>query len=424
MKDIIKLGYIGCGRRGRGMLKANFSKMKDVVIKTICDASQARMDRAQEHIMAGGGYTVQMTTDYHDILNDPEIDAVVIMTGWSGRPQLAIECMEAGKPVAIEVGCADTLEECFALVDTYERTGVPLMMLENCCYGRRELMMLRMVKEGLFGEVVHCAGGYFHYLNECDLFKGIDTDDIPHYRLAHYINENRESYPTHELGPIAKVLNINRGNRMVRLCSIASKARGLKAYAAKTFGADSKWANIDYKQGDIVTTLITCAGGETISLTLDTTVPRAFYSRGFSVRGTLGMSDEDTKTVFLEGMEEGSKNKGNEPEFFEKYDHPLQREYQTASRDVGGHADGIDWLVSRAFVESVKNGTLPPIDVYDAASWMCIGVLSAQSIRENGAPVEIPDFTRGKWQSREPATKDKYCLAEVCEDPDTPIFPA
>ena len=421
MKQSIRIGYIGCGRRGRSILKTCLSKMKDVEIKTVCDASQKRMERAQEHIMNGGGYKVSFTTDYHDILNDPEIDAVFIMTGWSGRPQLACECMRAGKPVAIEVGCADTVQECFDLVDTYEQTGVPLMMLENCCYGRRELMMLRMVKEGLFGEVVHCSGGYFHYLNECDLFRDIETDEIPHYRLEHYVNENRESYPTHELGPIAKVLSINRGNRMVRLNSIASKACGLKDYAAEHFGAESKWANTDYKQGDIVNTVITCANGETILITLDTTVPRAFYSRGFSVRGTRGMSDEDTRTVFLEGMEENTK--GNEQEMFKKYDHPLQAEYNAAKQEGGVHEGGIDWLVCRAFVESVKMGVNPPIDVYDAAAWMCIGPLSAESIQKGGAPVEIPDFTRGKWQRREAEPESKYCLSRVVSDPDTPVFP-
>ena len=420
MKEKIRIGYIGCGRRGRGMVKSCFGKMRDVEIRYLCDASRARAERAQEHVFAVGGYRPALIDDYHIILSDPEIDAVVVMTGWSGRPRIAIECMRAGKRVAVEVGCADTLDECFALVDAYEETGVPMMMLENCCYGRRELAALNMVKQGLFGEIVHCAGGYFHYLNDCDLFLNIDTDEIPHYRLAHYINGNSENYPTHELGPISKILNINRGNRMVRLNAVASKARGLKHYAAERFGADSKWAQTDYKQGDVVDTVITCADGATIHLTLDTTLPRSHYSRGCEVRGTKGMCFEDRKVFFLEGMKEGVHD--NEAEIFEKYDHPLQREFQAAQKDVGGHADGIDWLVTRAFVESVKREIPPPIDVYDAASWMAIGPLSALSIAQNGAPVEIPDFTRGKWRDREPAVESKYCLDAVCEDPDTPVF--
>lgn len=419
MKQKIKIGYIGLGRRGRGMLRGCFAQMKDVEVKTVCDLSEERIEKGKAIVLEKGGYTPNGTTDYRDILNDPEIDAVVIMTGWSGRPAIAMESMRAGKYTAIEVGCADTLDECFDLVRVYEETGVPVMMLENCCYGRREMMLLNMIKKGLFGELVHCTGGYMHYLPTEDLFKNIDTEDPAHYRLPHYIKENRENYPTHELGPISKFLSINRGNRMVRLVSVASKSVALNAYAARKFGADSKYATMQYAQGDMVNTIITCANGETILLNLDTTLPRSHYSRNISVRGTKGMSHEDRRAVYLHGITP-EPAKDNEAEFFEKYDHPLHREYESMGTR-GGHG-GMDWLVCRAFVESVKNGTDTPIDAYDTAVWLSIGVLSAESIKQNGAPVEIPDFTNGKWQNREPVVKGKYCLDEICEDPDTPIF--
>ncbi|MBQ2241640.1 MAG: Gfo/Idh/MocA family oxidoreductase, partial [Clostridia bacterium] len=150
MKEKINIGYIGLGRRGRGMLKACFSQMNDVNVKTICDISEERIEMGKQLVLEKGGYTPASTTDYHEILADPEIDAVVIMTGWSGRLTIAKESMLAGKYTAIEVGCADTLDECFELVETYEKTGVPVMMLENCCYGRREMMLLNMIKQGLF----------------------------------------------------------------------------------------------------------------------------------------------------------------------------------------------------------------------------------------------------------------------------------
>ena len=420
MKKKIKIGYIGLGRRGRGVLKSNFARMADVEIKTICDLSDARLERARDYVIERGGYTPTLTKNYHDIINDPEIDAVVIMIGWSGRPQMAMEAMRAGKYTAVEVGCADTLQECFDLVRTYEETGVPVMMLENCCYSRREMMALRLVKEGLFGEVVHCTGGYMHYLNEVELFKDIDTDELAHYRLAHYREHTRENYPTHELGPICKVLGINRGNRLVRLNSVASKARGIAQYARDHLGADSPHAQVEYQQGDVVDTMITCANDETIHITLDTTLPRAYYSRNFSVRGTKGMQSEEGKVVFFDGMEEDVRD--NEAEMLEKYDHPLFAEYERSKEKRGGHG-GIDWLVCRAFVESVKNRINTPIDAYDTATWMAIGPLSEQSIAAGGAPVEIPDFTGGKWQKREDVVRSKYCLDEIVEDPDTPIIP-
>ena len=414
MKNQITIGYIGVGRRGSGVLRECFSQMKDVRIKTICDLVPEKVALGQQIVQEKGGYTPDGTTDYHDLLRDPEIDAVIIMTGWSGRPALAIESMRAGKYTAIEVGCADTLEECFELVRTYEETGVPVMMLENCCYGRREMMLYNMVSQGLFGEIVHCTGGYMHYLNNFGLFKDIGV----HYRLPHYIARNRENYPTHELGPLSKLLHINRGNRLVSLSSFASKSRGLRQYAADTLGKDHELANTDFKQGDIVTTVLTCAGGETIVLTLDTTLPRAYYSRNIGVRGTKGMSYEDTRVVFLEGMEE--KVRDNEPEFFEKYDHPLHREYESMGTR-GGHG-GMDWLVCRAFVESVKAGTDTPIDAYDTVVWLAIGPLSEQSIAQGGAPMEIPDFTHGLWQTDRPVLRGKYCLDEICTDESISIF--
>ena len=412
MKKKIKIGYIGLGRRGFDVLKKCVSEMDDVEVATICDLCTERMKAATNLIVNKGRSAPIETTDYHDILNDPTIDAVFIMTCWSGRIALSIEFMRAGKYTAIEVGTADNLQECFDLVRAYEETRMPVMMLENCCYGRREMMLLNMVKKGLFGELVHCTGGYQHYLPAEDLFRQTNEKDYPHYRLPHYINENRENYPTHELGPISKIMGINRGNRMVKLSSFATKSVALKDYAATHFGKDSEYANIDYLQGDIVNTVITCADGSTIILTLDTTLPRAYYSRNISVRGTKGMSSEERRVVFLEGMEEPIEN--NEAEMFEKYDHPLHAEY--VSKGVKGGHGGMDWLVCRAFVESVKAGINTPIDVYDAAAWLSIGPLSAESIEKCGMPVDIPDFTNGKWQNREPIVESKYCLDAIIND--------
>ena len=412
MKEKVRIGYIGLGRRGAFVLKENILQMSDVEIVYVSDLSHARMERAADFICEQIGTTPKMTTDYRVILKDPTIDAVFIMNGWDGRVQMAIEAMRAGKYVAIEVGCAETLESCFDLVKAYEETKIPVMMLENCCYGRREMMVLNMVKQGLFGELVYCTGGYHHYLNECELFKNIDNEEIPHYRLAHYRDENCENYPTHELGPISKVLNINRGNRFVSLASFGSKSVGIKDYATRVLGKESPYAMADYKQSDIVTTILTCAGGETVTIVLDTTLPRAYYSRNFSVRGTLGMSSEERKVVFLNGMEEEVQS--NEEEMFEKYDHPLHSEY--VKKGVKEGHGGMDWLVCRAFIESVKAEINTPIDAYDTATWLAIGALSKESLDNGNKVVEFPDFTGGKWQNRESSPQCKYSLNEIVID--------
>ena len=421
-KKTVRLGYIGLGRRGYSMLNRCFSEMQDVEIVWLCDLDERKWKKFLDVFRQKELPLPRVTTDYHEVLADPTVDAVAIMTGWDSHVVIALDSMRAGKYTAVEVGVAYDLSECFALVDTYEQTGSPLMMLENACYGRREMMALRMVKEGLFGEIVHCDGGYLHYLNECDLFAAKENGyDASHYRIYEYQNRNCEQYPTHELGPIAKVLGINRGNRMMTLSSFASKSRGLKAYLADHVDENHPLKHADFRQGDVVTTVITCANGETIRLTLDTTLPRPYYSRNFTVRGTKGCCIEEGSfgTFYLEGMEEPVSN--NEADFYEQYDHPLHAEYAKIEA-LGGHG-GLDWLVGRAFIESVKAGTDTPIDAYDTAAWMAVGPLSEASIAKGGMPIEFPDFTRGKWFRRESAVAGKYCLDAICEDRNVPIVP-
>jgi len=417
MKEKISIGYVGLGRRGFAMLKDCFALMKDVEITVICDKYEPYIEKVIDLYKENGYPIPATTTSFDEVIQNEKIDAVVIMTGWENRAELACKAMLAGKYTAIEVGGAFDLSECYKLVDTYEKTGSPLMMLENCCYGRAEMMALNIAKQGLFGEIVHCAGGYQHYLPDTELLVGIEGDN-PHYRIKSYINRCCEQYPTHEFGPISKVLGLNRGNKMLTLSSFASKAVGLKDRAKSLLGEESPYAKIDYKQGDIITTVITCANGETIHLCLDTTLPRAYYSRNFTVRGTKGMYAEERHSLFFEGMDEPTEN--NEEEMYEKYDHPLYKEY--AKMDGKGGHGGMDYLVCRAFVESVKRGIDTPIDAYDTALWMAVTPLSEMSIAQGGAPVSVPDFTRGKWLGREPVTEGKYCLDKVCEDTETTIY--
>ena len=422
-KERVRLGIIGLGRRGSGMLRVVFGDMADVDIIWLCDLVPEKLDKAAKVLKDKGKELFKTTADYKDILNDESVDAVAICTDWRSHVPLALEFLNAKKYTAIEVGGAYDLYDCYALIEAYERNQAPLMMLENACYVRRELMALRMVKEGIFGEIVHCDGGYMHYLPDMELFKPAEdgSTDISHYRVYDYQKRNCEQYPTHEFGPIAKVLGINRGNRVLSLSSFASKSRCISQYMKDHVEKEHPLYGKTFAQGDIITTVLTCAGGETVRLTLDTTAPRPFYSRNFTVRGTLGccMEEGGHGTFYLEGMPEPVKN--NEQEFYEKYEHPLYTEYNKIT-SRGGHG-GVDWLVGRAFIESVKAGTDTPIDAYDTATWMAITPLSEASIAKGGAPVEFPDFTRGRWLCREEPVKSKYSLDEIIIDPDTPIVP-
>ncbi|MCQ6561732.1 Gfo/Idh/MocA family protein [Paenibacillus mendelii] len=398
MGETVKVGVIGLGGRGMGLLDQVILKMDQVEVAAVCDLYADRGEQAADLVEKAQGYRPFVTTQYAEVLARAEIQAIVISASWAVHTDIAIASMEAGKYVASEVGGAYSIQECWRLVEAYERTKVPCMLLENCCYGREELMVLNMVKQGVLGEIVHCAGGYHHDLRE----EVANGNENRHYRLNNYIHRNCENYPTHELGPIARILGINHGNRMVSLVSMASKAKGLQEYIKREKGENSELAKTDMMQGDIVTTIIKCAHGETITITLDTTLPR-YYSRGFTVRGTKGMYTEENLSIYIDGTHDKhhfdwKDQWGNVEGYRGQYDHPLWKKH--IEEGVKGGHGGMDWLVLADFFDSVRKGTQTPIDVYDMAAWMCISTLSEDSIAMGGHPVAIPDFTNGKWMNR------------------------
>ena len=397
----IRIGFIGLGSRGYGLLRDVVLKQKEQVM-AVCDVYEDRTQKGAELVTEAGQARPAEYTDYRDVIRDENVNTVIIATAWESHVRIALEAMYAGKAVAMEVGGAYELKDCWDLVEAYEKTGTPFMFLENCCFGRREMMALNMVRKGLFGEVVHCAGGYQHDLRD-EISFGRENR---HYRLRNYLNRNCENYPTHDLGPIAKVLNINRGNRMLTLASTASKAAGLRDYIRENKSEDEFLKNQTFAQGDVVTTVIRCAHGETIVLTLDTTLPR-YYSRNFTVRGTKGMYEEVTDSVFLDRPEDKAHDfdwrktcSGNAAQYEEEYDHPVWKKY--IQEGVQGGHDGMDWLEFQTFFSCLRENSPMPVDVYDAASWMAVTALSEMSIARGGAVVDIPDFTCGRWHERLP----------------------
>lgn len=398
MKDKLNIGIIGLGGRGYGLMDGVILHMDDIEIVGVCDTYRDRAQNAADKVEQVKGNKPFITQDYKELIASSEVEAVIVSSAWTGHIEIIIECMKAGKPVGTEVGGAYSIEECWQLIRAYEETGVPCMLLENCCYGREEMMAMNMVKQGVFGEIVHCSGGYQHDLREEIAF----GNENRHYRLQNYIHRNCENYPTHELGPIAQILDINRGNRMVSLVSMASKAKGLNEYIKNKKSDDEALMHTEFAQGDVVTTMIKCARGETIVLTLDTTLPRA-YSRGFRVQGTKGMFMEDNMSLFIDGEHNEYdfkwKEQWNNIEAYrEKYEHPVWKKFMQDGVK-GGHG-GMDWLVLRAFFDCVEKNEEMPIDVYDIAAWMAISALSEQSIAMGGQVVAIPDFTNGKWITR------------------------
>ena len=405
--DSVRVAVVGVSGRGRGLLGLLLG-MPDVEVIGVSDLYEDRLARAKQDVIEKRGNTPMASTDFRRLLEMKELDAVITPSSWTSHADVCIASMDAGKYAATEVGGATSVEQCWELVRTSERTKKPCMLLENCCYGREELTIFNMVKQGLFGELVHAEGGYQHDLRD-EICNGRENR---HYRLANYSNRNGEVYPTHELGPIAKCLNINRGNRMLTLTATASKARGLHEWIKNHRGEEYDLFNRQFTMGDVVTTVIKCAHGETITLTHDTSLPRP-YSRGNRIEGTKGIWMEDKYAVYLQGVSPKADVWDSLNNYYEKYEHPLWKWYRTEGVK-GGHG-GMDYLVLRAYVEAVKAGTQTPIDVYDTAAWMAVTCLSEDSVAMGSMPVAIPDFTNGKWFQREPAVLGKYCLTEVCD---------
>ena len=396
---MIKACVIGLGQRGGALLKGVLLKNEELQIISVCDVYEDRVAKAVELIREGGG-DAEGFLDYRNALNVAGLDAVFVFSDWNMHSEIAVYAMEKGIAVASEVGCEYSLENCYNIVRAQERTGTPYMFMENCCYNRQELLATSMARRGVFGTIVHCSGAYAH-----DLRKEVAYGHVSrHYRFDNYLHRNCDNYPTHELGPIAKLLDINRGNRILTVSSFATKSVGLEEYIATREDATDEMKNSKFKQGDIVTTVLTCAGGETILLRIDTTLPRS-YDREFTVRGTKGMYMQSINALYLDGdreywdpakfAQDNLKNAEKyEPEYLPNIWKDISPEQMAA-----GHG-GMDWFAYKAFTDALREGTPMPIDVYDGAVWQAVSVLSEASIAAGGAPQAMPDFTGGKWVKR------------------------
>jgi predicted dehydrogenase len=411
----LKLGFIGCGLRGMNHI-SNAIQRKDVEITALCDIDEDMLQHTlnifdelgaphPKKIYKNGPY------DYRNLLEDKDVEAVIISTPWLWHTPMSVDAMKAGKYAGVEVSAATTLPECWDLVDTHDETGTHLMILENVNYRRDVLAVMNMVKAGLFGELLHFRGGYQHDLREVKFNDGVHyyghgvefgekAISEAQWRTQHSLKRNADLYPTHGLGPLAAYANINRGNRFVSLTSHATKSRGLHDYIVDKAGEEHPNAKLNWKLGDIVTTTIETAMGETMIITHDTNVVRP-YSLGFRVQGVNGLTEFDyyNSRVHIDGITEPHRW-DEAKEWFEKYDHPLWKKYEEQA-EGSGHG-GMDFFLLNAFVESAKQNIAPPMDVYDAASWSAVTPLSELSIENNGQPQDFPDFTKGKWINRKP----------------------
>ncbi len=392
-RDVVRVAIVGTGLRGRSVLHELLG-VDNVKITAICDTVPEKLDLAVKQ-MKDAGHTYEPARfagddhAYERLVLRDDIDLVYTATPWQWHVPVVLAAMKAGKHAATEVPAAYSIEDCWKIIDTSERTRRHCIMMENCSYGYNELLILNMVRAGAFGEIKHGGAAYNHDLREI-LFENRDEGL---WRRAHHTLRNANLYPTHGLGPVAAMMNINRGDKFDYLVSMSTPEMGLTKWRADHEPKDSpKWAE-KYVTGDLSLSLIKTAKGRTIRLEHDVSSPRP-YSRINSVQGTKGIFEDYPARIYIEG--DGENDRWTTIDSYKaKYEHVLWKQLGEKAR-AGGHG-GMDYVMAYRLVQTIREGLTPDMDVYDAASWSAPGPLSEISVAKGSMPVQFPDFTRGNW---------------------------
>ena len=403
-KDLIKVGFVGIGHQGMSHIK-NLVRIDGCQVTAVCDIRPERTEVASNligkydfpapKVYAGGD------EDFVRMCKEEDLDLVYNAAPWRWHTPICLAAMKNGIHAASEVNIALTIEDCWKLVETSEKTEKHCIMMENCCYAESELMVLNMIRKGLFGEVMHGECGYLHDLRALKLsptyYEGM-------WRLHQSVKLNGNLYPTHGIGPMAGCMDINRGDALDYLVSMSTNAYGLNLFAKENY-PDTEWTDKKFALGDVNTTLIRTKKGKTIVCQHDTNLPRP-YSRDFLVQGTKGiMRGYPTEKIHLDGVTKGHKWDEID-EYREKYGHPVWE--KTRSLVKGAGHGGMDFIEDYRLINALRNGLEPDIDVYDSVVWSAIIPMSEQSIAAGSKPIEFPDFTRGAWKKKRPLQVDLF----------------
>ena len=405
--EVVRWGFVSVGHRGLNMLTETLL-LEGCEIRALCDPDDAALRQASEVVVRNGQRppSVYDAGSLRRMLDRDDLDAVMICTPWRARASVATAAVAAGKHAFLEVPAAVTLDECWALVEAAEAARKHCMMMENCCYGRDELMVLNMCRRGLFGDLLHAEGSYLHDLRSW-LMDG--TRGLSKWRTREHTLRNGNLYPTHGLGPVAQCLGINRGDRFDYLVSVSGASRGLTEYAEQHLPPDHPRRQARYICGDMNVSIIKTVRERTIVVEHDIVNPVP-YSRHLVIVGTRGMFAGFPSRIAIEGRTEIH---GDHMEWdldiakwYAEFDHPLWTKCgELAARldKAGGMGHGgMDFVMKWRIVQCLREGWPLDQDVYDAAAWSAIGPLSELSVARRGQPVEVPDFTRGAWQTTPP----------------------
>ena len=401
--DTVRVGFVGIGARGAGAVN-RIRNIENVKIAALCDELPEKVQAASEKLNGSGHAPVLYSgkeDSWMEMCRREDIDLVYITTPWALHAPMAIYAMEHGKHVAVEIPAATTVEDCWRLVETSERTRKHCVILENCCYDFFELLTLNLARNGFFGEIVHTEGAYIHDIGESLFFRGKPGRS---WRLKENMTRNGSLYPTHGLGPVAQIMNINRGNKMEYLVSMSTNDFHMNNYAKELSTREDYFKQfIDGSfRGNMNTTTIRTIKGQTIMIQHDVTTPRP-YSRLHLISGTKATAQKYPLPGRISVAENAREwlNEEQLKELEEKYTPTIVKEIGEVARRVGGHG-GMDFLMDWRMIDCLRNGLPVDMDVYDAASWSVIGPLSEWSVANRSMPIDIPDFTNGSWRTNQP----------------------
>lgn len=399
--ETVRIGFIGVGNRGSAAVE-RMSYIQGVAINAICDVRPEKAEAAKERIKRPGHEAALYTeTDeaWKMVCNRDDIDLVYIATHWKLHAPMALYAMEQGKHVALEIPAATTVEDCWKLVESSEKTKRHCVILENCCYDFFELLTLNMVRQGFFGELIHGEGAYIHDI----LDSLVDPEKrYDYWRLEENTRRNGNLYPTHGLGPICQAMDINRGDRLVYMTSMASNdfMLGPLAEEAAAKNPDLRKHIGPTFRGNMNTSTIRTEKGRTIMLQHDVSSPRP-YSRIHLLSGTKATAQKYPLPGRIATGHEGWIDETGFAQLEAQYTPPIVRKIGELAKKVGGHG-GMDFLMDWRLIDCLRNGLPVDMDVYDAATWSVIAPLSEWSVANRSAPIDLPDFTNGAWKTNQP----------------------
>lgn len=401
--DVVRIGVIGLGMRGSDAVE-RLSYIDGVEITALCDKYPDRVEASQQTLVKRGRPKAKSYSGeegWKALCESKEVDLVYSPTPWHLHTPVALYAMKNGKHAAIEVPAAKTLDECWALVETSEKTRQHCMMLENCCYDFFELLTLNMARQGLLGEILHAEGAYIHDLSRDWLFNKKAYADM--WRLKENTGKNGNLYPTHGLGPIAQCLDINRGDKMNHLVSMSTNDFTLASLSREMAQKDPFFVpyQSDQFRGNMNTTLIRTDKGKTMMVQHDVSTPRP-YSRIHLVSGTKGVASKWPSPERIAFGHSWVKKEELE-NLYKQYSPPIVKHIGEIAKEVGGHG-GMDFIMDWRLIDCLRNGLPLDQDVYDAATWSCILPLSQKSLAKKSGSVDVPDFTRGNWKVNKPVS--------------------